>query len=85
MIYVVTLSALAIGIAGGWMLASKAMLRTLGVVVIALATTIVLILNIPSEDWGAPYLAAILCTPPLLAGVIGGSVFRWLARQRSTA
>lgn len=85
MIYGVTLSALAIGIAVGWMLASKFMLRTLAVVIIALATTIVLIFNVPQEDWSAPYLAAILCTPPLVAGVIGGAVFRWLFRQRAAA
>lgn len=84
MIYTVTLSALAIGIAGGWMLAGKFMLRTLAVVIIALGGTIVLVFNIPSEDWTEMYLVAVLCAPPMFAGLIGGAVFRWLFRRRAT-
>ena len=74
MIYVVTLSALAIGIVAGWMLASKFMLRVFAVFIVGLGGTIVLILNIPPTDRSALYLATILCAPPLLAGLIGGLV-----------
>ena len=84
----IALAALCIGVAVGFVLARRLMLRLLAGVFCALIGLIAFVAWTPSEslpgDGIAIVVAAFLMAPPMAAGLFGGAVFAWLLRSRAT-
>ena len=83
----IALATLLIGIAAGFTLARRFMLRTLVILLLGLIGLITFVSWTPAEalpgDGYAVVVAAYLVAPPLAAGLFGGAVFAWLFRNRT--
>lgn len=82
----IALAALCIGIATGFTLARRFMLRSLVGLILGLIGLILFVSLMPTEalpgDGYAIVVVAYLIAPPLAAGLFGGGVFAWLFRAR---
>lgn len=84
----IALASLCIGIAVGFTLARRFMLRTLVGLICALVGLICFVVLVPADtlpgDGYAILIAAFLIAPPMASGLFGGGVFAWLLRPRSS-
>lgn len=88
MMYTIALSALGLGIATGWSLAGRFMLRSLVGLFLLLVAAVLWVGFAPDTlpgDGFAASVATYLVALPMASGLLGGGVFRWLFRRRSPA
>ena len=82
----IALAALFVGIAAGFALARRFLLRTLLALILTLVALIFFVAWTPAQalpgDGFAITMAAYLIAPPLASGLFGGGVFAWLLRAR---
>lgn len=83
----IALAALCVGIATGFTLARRFLLRTLVGLILGLVALCILVARTPADalpgDGAAVLVVAYLIAPPLASGLFGGAVFAWLFRSRA--
>ncbi|WP_157598683.1 hypothetical protein [Tateyamaria omphalii] len=84
MMYAISLAALGLGIATGWSMASRFMLRRLVAVFLLLVAAVLWVGMSPDSlpgDGFALVVATYLVGLPMASGMIGGAVLSWLFRR----
>ncbi|WP_152612999.1 hypothetical protein [Tateyamaria sp. ANG-S1] len=86
--YVISFAALGLGIATGWSMASRFMLRRMVGVFLLLVAAVVWVGMSPDSlpgDGFAVVVATYLVGLPMAAGMVGGAIMSWLFRRSRAA